>query len=51
MTCLATLEGAMPIVLADGEFEEEKGELYSSLMRQLLRTVGRFAMAWTDAMV
>ena len=51
MTCLATLEGAMAIALADGEFEEEKGEPYSSLMRQLLRTVERFAMVRVDAMV
>jgi len=32
---LATLDGAMAIALADGEFEEEEWELYSSLMRQL----------------
>ena len=51
MNYLATLEGAMAIALADGEFEEEKGEPYSSLIRQLLRTVERFAMVRVDAMV
>lgn len=51
MNYLATLEGAMAIALTDGESEEEKGEPYSSLMRQLLRTVERFAMVRVDAMV
>ena len=32
---LSTLEGAMAIALADGEFEDEEWELYSSFMRQL----------------
>jgi tellurite resistance protein len=38
---LAILEGAMAIALADGEFEQEEWELYSSLMGQLQLSDGQ----------
>jgi len=38
---LAILEGAMAIAVADGEFEQEEWELYSSLMGQLQLSDGQ----------
>ena len=45
---LAILEGAMAIAMADGEFEQEEWELYSSFMGQLQLLALRWCPCWVS---